>query len=182
MERSGRLAHIRAIWADMGSAYNPAAWSGFFSAELGASATLAGLIFVAVSINLAQIVKLKQLVSRSAKALLSLMAVLFASSLCLMPGVSRLILGYELTALGVVMWAATTFSQYGAARRNLYVDAKTKVFHFVLTELSAIAFVAGGLSLAWGWGGGLYWLAAGTVLSIANALLDAWVLLIEIQR
>ncbi len=166
----------------MGAAYNPAAWAGFFSAEVGASAALAGLIFVAVSINLAQIVKLKQLVSRSAKALLSLMAVLFASSLCLVPQLSRSILGYELTALGVVIWAATTFSQYGAARKNRYIGATEKVFHFVLTELAAIPFVAGGLSLAWGFGGGLYWLAAGTVFSLANALFDAWVLLIEIQR
>jgi hypothetical protein len=166
----------------MGSAYNAAAWSGFFSAEVGASAALAGLIFVAVSINLGQIVKQKQLVSRSAKALLSLMAVLFSSSLCLIPDLSRVILGYELTALGVLIWVGTTLSQYGATRKNLYVDAKTKVFHFVLTELSAIPFVAGGISLAWGFGGGLYWLAAGTVFSLANALFDAWVLLIEIQR
>jgi hypothetical protein len=166
----------------MGTAYNPAAWTGFFSAEVGASAGLAGLIFVAVSINLAQIIKQKQLVSRSAKALLSLMGVLFSSSLCLIPDLSRLILGYELTALGVVLWAGTTFSQYGAARKNLYVDAKTKFFHFVLTELSAIPFVVGGLSLVWESGGGLYWLAAGTVFSLANALLAVWVLLIEIQR
>ncbi len=178
LQGSVRLADI----ASMGSAYNPAAWTGFFSAEVGASAALAGLIFVAVSINLGQIVKLKQLVSRSAKALLSLMAVLFSSSLCLIPDLSGVILGYELAALGVVIWAGTTFSQYGAAHRNRYVDAKTKVFHFVLTELSAIPFVAGGLSLAWGFGGGLYWLAAGTVFSLANALFDAWVLLIEIQR
>ena len=166
----------------MESAYNAAAWSGFFAAEVGASATLAGLIFVAVSINLGQIVKLRQLVSRSAKALLSLMAVLFASSLCLIPDLNRVILGYELTALGVVIWAGTTFSQYGAARRNQYVGARSKVFHFVLTELSSLPFVAGGLSLAWRRGGGLYWLAAGSVFSLANALFDAWVLLIEIQR
>jgi modulator of FtsH protease len=95
---------------DMGSGCNPADWTGFFSAEVGASAGLAGLIFVAVSINLAQIVKETHLVSRSAKALLSLMGVLFASSLCLIPNMSRLILGYELTALGVVIWAGTSLS------------------------------------------------------------------------
>src|SRR6202167_806235 len=144
----------------MGTAYNPAGWTGFFSAEVGASAGLAGLIFVAVSINLAQIVKETHLVSRSAKALLSLMGVLFASSLCLMPDMSGAILGYELTALGAAIWVAPTLAQYGAARRNTYVDTKTKVFHFVLTELSAIPFVIGGLSLARGAGGGLYWLAA----------------------
>jgi modulator of FtsH protease len=166
----------------MGSAYNPANWSGFFAAEVGASAGLAGLIFVAVSINLAQIIKVNQLVSRSAKALLSLMGVLFSSSLCLIPDLGRTVLGYELTALGVAIWAGTTFSQYGAARKNPYVGAKEKVFHFVFTELSSLPFVVGGLSLVRGSGGGLYWLAAGTVLSLANALYDAWVLLIEIQR
>ncbi len=166
----------------MESAYNPAAWTGFFSAEVGASAGLAGLIFVAVSINLAQIVKETHLVSRSAKALLSLMGVLFASSLCLVPDMSRGILGYELTALGVAIWVGTSLSQYGAARRNLYVGTKTKVFHFVLTELSSVPFVLGGLSLVRGFGGGLYWLAAGAIFSLANALFDAWVLLIEIQR
>jgi hypothetical protein len=31
-------------------------------------------------------------------------------------------------------------------------------------------------------GGGLYWLAPGVILSFGAALLDAWVLLIEIQR
>ena len=40
----------------------------------------------------------------------------------------------------------------------------------------------GGLSLAREFGGGLYWLAAGAIFSLANALFDAWVLLIEIQR
>jgi hypothetical protein len=166
----------------MGTAYNPAVWSAFFSAEVGSSAALAGLIFVAVSINLAQIVKQTQLVSRSAKALLSLMGVLFSSSLCLIPDLSRPILGYELTALGVLLWAATTLAQYGAAHRNTYIGIKEKVFHFVLTELSAIPFVLGGLSLVRGSGGGLFWLAAGAIFSLANALFDSWVLLIEIQR
>ncbi len=166
----------------MGSAYNPAAWSGFFSAEVGAAAALAGLIFVAVSINLSEIVKQQLLVSRSAKALLSLMGVLFSSSLCLIPELTRSILGYELTALGVVIWVGTTVSQYGASHKNAYIGTKERVFHFLLTQISAIPFVVGGVSLAWGWGGGLYWLAAGTVFSLCAALLDAWVLLIEIQR
>jgi hypothetical protein len=53
----------------MGSSYNPAAWVTFFSAQVGASAALAVLIFVAVSINLARIVEARALVARAAKAL-----------------------------------------------------------------------------------------------------------------
>jgi hypothetical protein len=41
--------------------------------------------------------------------------------------------------------------------------------------------VCGG-SLIWSVGGGLYWFLAAVVLSFTTALLDAWVLMIEIQR
>jgi hypothetical protein len=166
----------------METAYNPAAWSTFFSAQVSASAALTGLIFVAVSINLAQIVKLRQLVSRSAKALLSLMGVLLSSTLCLVPAQGRVWLGWELAALGVLFWIGTTLAQQLAARKNPYIGVRAKASHFLLTQISAIPFAVGGVSLVCGRGGGLYWLAAGAVFSLAAALEDAWVLLIEIQR
>ena len=166
----------------METAYNPAAWSTFFSAQVSASAALTGLIFVAVSINLAQIVKLRQLVSRSAKALLSLMGVLLSSTLCLIPAQGRTRLGWELAAVGALIWMGATIAQQAAAHKNPYIGIKEKVFHFVLTQISAIPFAAGGVSLVCGRGGGLYWLAAGAVFSLAGSLQDAWVLLIEIQR
>jgi hypothetical protein len=167
---------------EMETAYNPAAWSTFFSAQVSASAALTGLIFVAVSINLAQIVKLRQLVSRSAKALLSLMGVLLSSTLCLVPEQGRARLGWELAALGVLLWVGSTIAQQLAAHKNPYIGMKEKVFHFLLTQLSAIPFAVGGVSLVCGRGGGLYWLAAGAFFSLAGSLQDAWVLLIEIQR
>ena len=166
----------------MGTAYNPASWSTFFSALVEASAALTGLIFVAVSINLAQIVKLKQLVSRSAKALLSLMGVLLSSTLCLIPAQGRVGLGWEIAAVGAIIWVGATYSQQMAAHKNPYVGIKGKVYHFVLTQISAVPFAVGGVSLVLGRGGGLYWLAAGAVFSLAGSLQDAWVLLIEIQR
>jgi hypothetical protein len=52
----------------------------------------------------------------------------------------------------------------------------------VLTQLSLLPYVAGGFSLIFGRGGGLYWVVAAICLSYLAALLDAWVLLIEIQR
>jgi len=39
-----------------------------------------------------------------------------------------------------------------------------------------------GISLAAHWGGGLYWLAAAGLLSIAGAVYSAWILLVEIVR
>ena len=51
-----------------------------------------------------------------------------------------------------------------------------------LGQAATLPFVAAGVAvLAWGTGG-LYWLAAGMVLSILVALFGAWVLLVEINR
>jgi hypothetical protein len=166
----------------LGPAYNPADWSTFFSAEVGASAALVGLLFVAVSINLAQIIKMRQLVARSAKALFALMGILLASTLCIAPVQAVTLLGGELAGLGVVVWIATTLSEVAASRKNSYIKKKERVLQVVLTQLSALPLIAGGLSLLIGFGGGLYWLEAATMFSFVAALIDAWVLLIEIQR
>ena len=52
----------------------------------------------------------------------------------------------------------------------------------LLVQMAALPVVVCGVSLVCGRGGGLYWLVAGVVLSFVCALLDAWVLLIEILR
>ncbi len=166
----------------MGTAYNPAAWSTFFSAQVSASAALAGLIFVAVSINLRQITGQNILVARSAKALFSLTGVLVASTLCLVPNQREALLGLELTAVGLLLWIAATRTQWVASHGNPYIDRRQMIFGFVLTQLSALPYVAAGVSLIADAGGGLYWLVAGVVFSLLTALMDAWVLLIEIQR
>jgi hypothetical protein len=166
----------------MGAAYNPADWSTFFSAEVGASAALTGLIFVAVSINLSNIIEMHQLVARAAKALVALMGILLASTLCMVPAQPVATLGAELAALGVIVWLATTRWQHMASHKNPYVNTRERILQVILTQLSAIPLIIGGVSLLFGVGGGLYWLVVGTVLSFIAALIDAWVLLIEIHR
>jgi hypothetical protein len=54
--------------------------------------------------------------------------------------------------------------------------------HWLLIAVGTIPFVVGALSLFAEAGGGLYWVAAGVVLSMAGAVLNAWVLLVEILR
>jgi hypothetical protein len=166
----------------MGSSYNPAAWTTFFSAEVGASAALAGLIFVAVSINLAPIVEARPLVARAAKALFTFAGVLLAATLSLIPAQPAKWLGVELIAASVPLWIAISRSQWKASHKNPYVTLKQKVALSLLAQSSAVPFLAGGVSLVLGRGGGLFWLAAGTALAIVVGLIDAWVLLIEIHR
>jgi hypothetical protein len=165
----------------MGSAYNADSWAGFFSAQIAASAALAGLIFVAVSINLSQIVKLPQLVARSAKAVFTLTGVLLVSTLCTVPAQPARALGAELAVLGIVLWVATNWSRHRAGRENPYVS-RLRVLYLVLAQVSSLPSVVGAVSLMVLRGGGLYWLVAGVVFSYFSAMVDAWVLLVEIQR
>jgi modulator of FtsH protease len=166
----------------VGAAYSPAEWSSFFSAQTGASAALTGLIFVAVSINLAQIVAVPHLIVRSAKALFTMVGILLASTLCMVPAQPVRRLGVELIVLGAAVWAATTWAGWAASHGNPYVGRGTRIQQAVLTQLSGLPALVGGLSLVLVRGGGLEWLVAGAVFSYVAALLDAWVLLIEIHR
>jgi|SRR5579872_2448415 len=166
----------------MQAAYNPGLWQAFFSAQIGASAALTGLIFVAVSINLGMIMGQKWRVTRAAKALLALAGVLLASTLCLVPVQHAWILGTELTVLGGLLWIGATGSQRAASHENPHLTERQRVLQSILTQLSAIPFPAAGVSLLFGWGGGLYWLVAGVICAFIAALTDGWVLLSEISR
>jgi len=163
-------------------AYDVARWTAFFSAETSASAALIGLLFVAISINLQQIVKNPLLTARSLKALVTLSAILLLSFLCLVPGQSRAALGSEIAVVGVLFWAFTILLQHRSVHNNPYIGRGARTFHMVLAHASALPIILAARSLLVGHGLGLYWLVAGTLLSFLSALLDAWVLLIEIQR
>jgi len=56
------------------------------------------------------------------------------------------------------------------------------VEHLVTLLLPSIAFIIGGVSLAVGEGGGLYWVLAGILVAFVSASINGWVLLVEIKR
>ena len=166
----------------MGYDYNSASWLAFFSVAAEAAATLTGLIFVAVSINLKLIVANSQLVTRAAKALLTLMAVLLISLVCMAPDQRPLAFAIELIVLGAAACVATTWAFEVSSRRNPYVGWRGKALHLLLTQLAALPLLAAGVLMLLRLPGGVQCLLAGTVFSFIVALLDAWMLLIEIHR
>jgi hypothetical protein len=157
-----------------------AGWENFCVAQVGASAALTGLLFVAVSINLSRILQIPHLPGRAAEALVVLLAVLGVSSLALVPHASRRTLGIELIAV----WAAASA---GIARMQI-VDARRResdaywTSRLLTTHVPILAFLGAGVSLLAGVGGGLHWMLVGTLASFAASTLNAWVLLVEIQR
>jgi hypothetical protein len=94
-------------------AYQPAAWHDLFAATAGAAAALAGLIFVAVSINLARILKFRNLPRRAVETLAIAVGLLLVSVLVLVPGQSSIVLGTEILVLGVGLAAGLLVPRLG---------------------------------------------------------------------
>lgn len=148
-------------------AYSAAEWESLFVAEAGASAALAGLLFVALSINLERILKGIGLPGRAGEAIVLLLTVLVVSTFGLVPGQSPRVLG----AIHV-----------DAVRGHAGPSRGFLVRRIVLAQGAVLPLLIAGVSLLLLTGGGLYWLVPGIVLCLVVAVLDAWVLLVEILR
>ncbi len=163
-------------------AYSTVEWESLFVAEAGASAALAGLLFVAISINLQQILQVPGLPGRAGEAIVLLLLVLVVSTLGLVPGQSPTLLGAELLGVGLVAWLIVAVIHLRAVRGRVGPSPGVLVGRIVLAQTAVAPLLAAGVSLLLGAGGGLYWLVPGVVLCLVVAVLDAWVLLIEILR
>jgi hypothetical protein len=159
-------------------AYQIANWTVFLSVAAGVAATLTGLIFVAVSINLSRILEFPPLADRAAESILQMFGALIVSLCALIPGQSRLVLGIELAILGVILWTLQTLLMY----RSYSLDHPRPLSSIALAQLAMLPFVVSGIALAIDSFGGLYWLAPGVILSVTAGVTNAWVLLVEILR
>jgi len=163
------------------NAYATQGWENFFVAEVGAAAALAGLLFVAISINLARIVSFPGLPGRAGEAILILFFVLTIASLGLVPGQSTSLFGAEILGL-------SAFGSLGMLVLQIRDGRKPEqkrywiVTRIATSQLATLPLIVAGISLLARAGGGLYWLVLGVILSFAAALLDAWVLMVEILR
>jgi hypothetical protein len=161
--------------------YEASEWTDFFVAGAGASAALAGLVFVAVSINVDRILAFRELPERALATVLLLLSVVLVSLIGLIPGQSRAALAGELLGVGlvftVVILRLTSRSTGSSERARVYAFAQ-----WLLVGLGTLPVVLGAVSLFAEAGGGLYWVAAGIVLATTGAVANAWVLLVEILR
>jgi hypothetical protein len=163
-------------------AYSTAGWESLFVAEAGASAALAGLLFVAISINLERILQGAGLPGRAGEAMVLLVAVLGVSTLVLSPGQPRTALGAELLVAGLVAWSILVMIHLRAVRSRVGPSSGALAGRIVVVQVAVLPLLVAGLSLLLGAGGGLYWLVPGVLFCLVVAVLDAWALLIEILR
>ena len=161
--------------------YASAPWSELYVAMAGAAAALLGLLFVAVSINLEQVLRTAWLPLRAGETLGLLVVLLATAVFVLVPGQTRTALGVELAATGLVLlgldgWLRTR------QRRSHTAPAYTVVVPVVIVGLTGAPLVVAGGTLVAGAGGGLYWTVPALLAGFAGAVVNAWVLLVEILR
>lgn len=163
-------------------AYDPSEWTDLFVATAGASAALAGLVFVAVSINLERILGFRGLPERALETLLFLVSVLLISVVALVPGQSHVALGLELLVVCVVIDAIVLRQPAIQVEEGEEMQRSWRVSRWTIRAVATVPFLIGAVSIVAQTGGGLYWLVAGIVLAVTAAVANAWVLLVEILR
>lgn len=157
-------------------------WHDYMVAQAGASAALLGLIFVGIAINLDRMLKAPVILNRAGAALLMLLSVLITSSLALVPNESPRSLGTSFLVIGAVIWVLVTLLSVSILR-GTEPDLRNKALVvFVLRQVAILPLVVAGALLRSGNENGLNWVVYAFTMTVVVALLEAWVILVEIDR
>ena len=159
-----------------------AGWENFFIAQVGASAALAGLVFVSISINLSKIMSSPTLPGRAFEPLALLLSVLILSTLLLVPDQAVGLVGVEVLVVGVLVWLTINVLLVNAWRTQERRFRGFLVPRAAMAQISTLPFVAAGLALLTQGASGLVWIVPGVIFSFLTVFIDAWVLLVEINR
>jgi modulator of FtsH protease len=159
-----------------------AAWESFAVALVGASAVLAGLIFLAVTINIDRILSVPGLPGRAGENLILFLAALGEAAFVLIPGQPVTALGVELIASGAVALGLLAALVLPAMRRPSRQPRTWRAARVITALAATVPVVLAGLSLLGALPGGLYWFVGGVLAAIFIATANAWVLLVEVVR
>lgn len=155
-------------------------WHELFIMFGGAAAALAGLIFVAVSLNDETVLKARALPALALRTLSILIGIIVLCGAGLIPGQSRIAFGLELLVAGFALTSISLVTTIRNFTPGTFLSRR--LILILLAVAASIPAVISGISILAGTAGGLYWLAfefaAGTIV----ASYHAWILLIVIRR
>ncbi|MDX2376886.1 hypothetical protein M4I32_08760 [Microbacterium sp. LRZ72] len=158
-----------------------AAWTDFSVAMLGASAALAGLVIVAMSVNISQIIASRTLTARLAAGIATLVLTIVASGMALIPGLGALWYGIVLLAITA---AAGLFQVHASVAIFTDPDPADRA-RFGKAALGFIpigAYLVAAVLMMIGAPGGLAAAAIGALTAIVAAIVVSWVVLVEVLR
>ncbi len=157
------------------------AWSEFGVTVAGAAGALAGLVIVAMSVNIEVIVSSKSLPSREGASVASLILAVVAGLLLLVPDAQPWQYGAEVLAGTAVLWILQGLASV-QTYRNAHASKRMRAMQLLTGVLPPVAFTVGGLMLVAGAAGGVHVVALACILAIVVAVLSSWVTLGEGRR
>jgi hypothetical protein len=158
------------------------AWHDFYVASAGAAAALAGLIIVAMTVNIGTILQMAAMPSRAAATIGSLTLSVVVSVSSLIPGQPLWLLGAETVVFSLGAGALAVTAARQIVRHRGEVAGPPIVGKVAVVLAQILPFLVGGVLLLAGVDAGLFWNAAGIVLVFIGSVLSAWILLVEILR
>lgn len=156
-------------------------WSEFNVAMVGATAALAGLVIVAASVNIAEIVKAATITARLAAGIAALVLGLVVSALSLVPGITTGWLGVGVLAATAI---AGSFQVHASTviARDTSPDDRLRVLKSVFGFVPIAAYLVAGVLLFAAPAAGLVAAAVGCLVAIPAAIVVSWVALVEVLR
>jgi hypothetical protein len=156
------------------------AWGTFAEVCGTASASLIGLLFVAVSIRIDIIAPSQELRNRAAQTLSLFGTVLIIAILTAVPGQPIPALGAELTALATVT-AGGLIVLDRRAKAHTGSQAITRVLELLTpTKIVSLTLLVSGALLAFGVHDGLYALIVPVLVALTGGVTSAWLFLTKI--
>jgi hypothetical protein len=157
-------------------------WNDFFVSTAGAASALAGLIFVGVSISLTKILATKSLPDRALISICLLLIILLLSLIFLIPNQSTFPRNGEVVLLSFIGWITVTKIDVNIFREKEKQYKMSYLFNLSFNQIALLSYIVGAIILLLHGDTGIYWIVGGVIVSFFKAVLDAWVLLIEINR
>jgi hypothetical protein len=161
--------------------YKPAEWQNFFVATGAGAAALAGLVFVAMSINLDVVAQDATHRGRAINMLTGFTAGFMICALALMGGQSHRAVGAEWLVVATVAVVIYVQNYVRAAKRG-GTTAELRPGRLVVGVACYVAEIVGAAVLILGYVAGLYVAAIGLIVSFAVLISGAWLLLVAVQK
>lgn len=157
-------------------------WTDFNVAMVGAAAALAGLLIVAMSVNIEAITSSAELPARAGASIAQLALAIVACAVGLMPDQTAVAHGLEVLVAALIA-ALFQVAAVRAIVRNRRDTAVERVIRSALGIVPLAAFAIGGVLVVSGAASaGLTAIGFGAVLAVIVSIVMAWVVLVEVLR
>jgi hypothetical protein len=156
-------------------------WTEFAVTLAGVAAVLAGLVFVALSVNLERILRVAGLPGRAGETVVVFIGAVVHCAFLLIPDLGRVGVGVGLLVAGTLEWAIITAVTVAGIRQPTAQPWHWNLTRVVGGQIATVRSRSPAFSCSWTCPA-LYWLAAAVLWAVVASTANAWVLIVEVAR